>query len=522
MKKTKLNFFFLFIILCLFIKTDYRLEPGIYCCKDDHDYYAHAETIAIDFDFDYSNQLEGYEEERFFYNGKSAPSTFFGTGLLSAPFLFIGNLFDQIIPNNTLFNFKIIFYSFSSIFYFAFSLVLVNKINVFLGSKYNSVLLFIFTCGSGVVYYAFERYSMSHIYEVFSILLLIYFCLKYYFDKGSNQIAFLIPFFVMLAIMTRWVNIYIFIVPYIVSKLINNNQYNLRSNKYFWYGSSLSFILFLYHTYLIFGVVTLNAEFTYNTSGTIENYLGSEDSLFNFIVNNTKNLFLLLFGPEFGLIWFSPIIFLGFYFSIKNIILNSKNRSLFIIILACFLQIFGLVLIWKSAGSSYGYRYVMNLTPLALLIFVSQKNVKSFEINYLKFMSIFSLFSVLYFETTKYTQLSTEYIINMFGKNTKFTTPDYLIGYLRTIIEFEAYLKIFAQSFLGFMIFYFLIYFLEADTFYLLMDRFSLPYNNPDFINLVNKIEKIELYKVLVAMLLIFFTTMLILNNASFKKKQIY
>ena len=48
----QINFFLLFIILLLFIKTDYRLETGIYCCKDDHDYYAHAETLIIDLDFD--------------------------------------------------------------------------------------------------------------------------------------------------------------------------------------------------------------------------------------------------------------------------------------------------------------------------------------------------------------------------------------------------------------------------------------------------------------------------------------
>ena len=117
--KKSLIFVFIFLILSVLIKTDYRLEEGIYCCKDDHDYYAHAETIAIDFDFDYSNQFEGKEKERFFYNGKSAPSAFFGAGLLSAPFLFIGNIIDNLYPNNDLYNFKLLFYSFSSVFYLA-------------------------------------------------------------------------------------------------------------------------------------------------------------------------------------------------------------------------------------------------------------------------------------------------------------------------------------------------------------------------------------------------------------------
>ena len=66
----RINFFLLFIILLLFIKTDYRLETGIYCCKDDHEYYAHAETLVIDLDFDYSNQFVGNEEQRFYYTEK--------------------------------------------------------------------------------------------------------------------------------------------------------------------------------------------------------------------------------------------------------------------------------------------------------------------------------------------------------------------------------------------------------------------------------------------------------------------
>ena len=60
----------------------------------------HAETISVDFDLDYSNQLEGFESKRFNNNGKIAPKGFIGTGLLSAPFLFIGNLLNNLIPNN--------------------------------------------------------------------------------------------------------------------------------------------------------------------------------------------------------------------------------------------------------------------------------------------------------------------------------------------------------------------------------------------------------------------------------------
>ena len=59
MSKTKKRFlfFFLFIFVSISLKIDYRFVESINCCQDDHDYYSHAETIAIDFDFDYKNQI---------------------------------------------------------------------------------------------------------------------------------------------------------------------------------------------------------------------------------------------------------------------------------------------------------------------------------------------------------------------------------------------------------------------------------------------------------------------------------
>ena len=70
LKKNKafaIFFLYLFIVL-LFTKIDYRFVEEIPCCQDDHDYYSHSETIAIDFDLDYSNQYIGFEKERYYKN----------------------------------------------------------------------------------------------------------------------------------------------------------------------------------------------------------------------------------------------------------------------------------------------------------------------------------------------------------------------------------------------------------------------------------------------------------------------
>ena len=102
MTKNKIFLFFIFIVSLLMLKTDYRFVENIVCCGDDHDYYMHAETIALDFDLDYSNQLEGYENLRFKFNNQIAPIGFIGTGILSSPFLFIGSLVENIYTKNSI------------------------------------------------------------------------------------------------------------------------------------------------------------------------------------------------------------------------------------------------------------------------------------------------------------------------------------------------------------------------------------------------------------------------------------
>ena len=94
-KNFLLKSFFLLFIFLLFLKIDFRFEDGIFCCGDDYDYFSHSQTIAEDFDLDYSNQLKGFEDKRYNLNGKVAPKGFFGSGLLASPFLFFGNLVES-------------------------------------------------------------------------------------------------------------------------------------------------------------------------------------------------------------------------------------------------------------------------------------------------------------------------------------------------------------------------------------------------------------------------------------------
>ena len=182
-------FILIAFVILLFLKIDYRFKLDWECCTDEFDYYAHAKTIALDFDLDYSNQFEGFEEARFYKNNKSAPLGFFGTGLLSSPFVFVGNLIDNlsIFDNNNSknYNYKILFFSFASTFYFALGIRMFYIICKKQDFKNNLVIpLLIF--GSGLPYYVFERYGMSHAFDFFTTTLVIFTSYRL-FEKPANN-----------------------------------------------------------------------------------------------------------------------------------------------------------------------------------------------------------------------------------------------------------------------------------------------------------------------------------------------
>ena len=52
----------------------------------------------------------------------------------------------------------------------------------------NYIKTSLFVLGSGVTYYAFERFSMSHVYEFFSFIFLMYLCFKY--EKNLSSLSF--------------------------------------------------------------------------------------------------------------------------------------------------------------------------------------------------------------------------------------------------------------------------------------------------------------------------------------------
>ena len=529
LKKNKafaIFFLYLFIIL-LFTKIDYRFVEEIPCCQDDHDYYSHSETIAIDFDLDYSNQYIGFEKERYYKNNVIAPRGFVGSGLLASPFLFAGDLLDKNLKSKSMiFNYRILFYSVSALFYFFLSIYLLNISFKYLKLKTNLNYLFLLFMGSGMPYFVFERYSMTHVYEVFTISLVIYLVIKFYtYKTSSNYFSFLIPIATILAISVRWVNYHVLFIPFILKILFNDkfNDKNKLINNYFFYLSYFASTgMFLILNKAIYGVYTINPAVVYGGSNKLNYFL--EMGFLKMLKTIIFSMLKIMFTKEFGIFWFSPILFIAlcflFYFSII-----SKKHSFFnyFFILIIFGIPFSTVVLWQSTASSYGFRYLYSLLPLAILIFAkwSLDNKNIILNNYLFYFSIFSSLSIIFFETTSLTSLSQN--INTFGIEERFSQPNYLIGYLKSVINIEAYLKIFTTSFLGVIFFKLLFSFFPIDIVNNLLKNLNLPVENEDYISFISNLEsvsglKIFIFSFTVSSIVYFFTLKIQKTNSSLSK----
>ncbi len=510
-KKNFLIYFFLVFIFLLYLKIDFRLIENITCCGDDFDYYTHAKTIAVDGDFDYSNNIE---DDPYFYKFENtiAPKGFVGAGILSAPFLLLGNILNDNISNNSLLNYEILFYSLSSVFYFALSYIFLKTSFNLLKLKIGKFVILLLLFGSGLPYFAFERYSMTHTYEVFINSLLFYLTIKFIKEDDKrklNIIILLLSISVCLGILIRWTNYYLLLLPFLYKLLINEVVPTSKKFRHYiscYISPVVSILIFCYLSISIYGRLIIDPRKIYGESKSVSDMVGLEQNIFSLLKDYTFDILNILFGNEFGLFWISPIIFLFVPFIF--IFMFKKKYIIAFILTFIFIQTFGIVIIWQTTASSYGYRYLFSIIPISIISFIvlNQKKDYDFIKYYVYPMSIFSSFSVLFFETNIGTQLSLTEVENSFGRITRYTQPDYVTGYLSSFLNFQSYQIIFLTSFLGLILFKVLLVFIDSTSLLNFLNSFGLPIENPDFIRFYENVQNVEYLKLIIV--LVFLSTL--------------
>ncbi len=495
------------IILLLFLRIDFRFKYDVECCSDDYDYYLHASTIVFDFDLDYSNQ--DVRDYSYFKNDKTTPIGFIGSGILSSPFLFLGSQISNFLGEETqkeLLNFQFLFYSLSSVIYFFFSYGLIYKTMKLLGFKLKKYQTLLFFAGSGLPYYAFERFSMTHVYEAFTLSLLIYYLVKYYFnfEKKENIYATFIPLILLLTFLTRMSNFYIFLIPTIVYKLLKKEKYKIKNklflNKYFQVSTIFSLFVYYRLVNILYGETIINPQKIYGDTRRVSDYLGSNQDIINSGIDLISTGLTVLFSWEFGIFWVSPIIFMGVLACIYKLKDFKSIESVFI--LFCFGQNFFIIFLWQTAASSYGYRYLFSLVPLSFFILFMLFEKNKIVNKYLYYFSIFSILSILFFETTELTQLSVEEQLNSFGTLIRYVEPEYVKGVFLSLFQINSYLIIFTTSFVGAISFKFLISLFGIEKLIIFLSKAGLPVDNQDFQTYLSNLKIIGIEKFIFVLLL--------------------
>ena len=502
LQKKYLLVILIFIILTIFFRTDFRFKNTIECCSDDYDYFVHAETIALDFDLDYSNQ--NIRSWNYNLNGKSTPIGFIGSGILSAPFFFIGNLVKTITGSSDkdIFNFIVLFYSLASIFYLFLGYIFVYKTSNILGANFSKYIILLIFGGSGVAYYAFERFSMTHAYEVFTTSLIIFLTCKYYEKKDRGVYAFLIPFALNLALIVRLSNYYVLLIT-LLTKLIIAKKIDVKSGlifrKEFILSTFINLFIYYYLSFQLYGEFIFDPRKIYNSNISVAEKLSTNNGIFETAFNLVNTGLTVVFGLEFGLIWCSPIIFIGLFYALKNL----RSFS-YLLVLLCYGQLFFIIHIWQSAGSSYGFRYLYSLIPIGFLLLCINYNGKTLEKNYILLFSFFSILCVLFFETTELTQLSVVKEINSFGRDKLYVEPLYVKGVILSITEINSYLIILSTSLFGALIFKMGLIALGKTKLIEFFEKLSLPTNNSDFQQLLNNLDQVPLLNLLITSIFLF------------------
>ena len=453
----KVLFVLIVFLLLALTKIDFRFDeinPGSFV--DDAEYYYHAQTIAIDRDLDYSNQMPDtpYRNLNVEDRDKVLPVHSIGVGIFAAPFLFIANMLSSIFSLDSLISFNYFIYSFIPVFYLYVSFILLKKILKKNSVRVNNLFLLCLIGGSGVSYFAFERFSMSHAYEFFGTTLCLYISNEIIYSKNKNIknfLLFLLPVVLFVVLTIRWSNYFLILIPLFVKQFIKKDEKLFYLEPLFLAGFFIGLSLFLLHTKVLHGIYTLNPS---DIFFIVENRYSSDYYRFfdltRFVENIIfifKTFFIINFSQEFGLMFFSPVLFLGS--SLLFIYLFKKDFiKLFLIAGTIFFPFFS-TLVLNNPGYSYGYRYYYSTIPIFILVYFLDFNHNNLLKKYLLSFSVLAIIFQLFFESSPYVVLSTEYVTNSFGLYSKYVNPTILSGMFRSFIILDSYLNVIFTSFIG-------------------------------------------------------------------------
>ncbi|GIR20678.1 hypothetical protein CM15mP35_09390 [bacterium] len=259
----------------------------------------------------------------------------------------------------------------------------------------------------------------------------------------------------------------------------------------------------------MYNVYTLNPKLIYRDNAPIGflEYTNLDSYFsFDFITLTIKSLAIIIFSTEFGLLFFSPVLFFMFVSLFK--LLYKKEYSLITILFPIIGIPFAIVILWQASGSSYGYRYLTVLIPVS--IFLAYRYLDLKIIKYLYGLNAISIYLFIKFETNELTSLNEG--INLFGRFHEYSGRYYLQGVLDGALNINTYLVWIMTSF--FAVFCFKLLILVFSYSFVEEQIINFGYMNGDVEKFLQFTEKTSFVEILILIILFtFFSTRLLKRN---------
>jgi hypothetical protein len=363
---------------------------------DDSSYIAHAFTIALDGDLDYSNENVIRWNER-----KNMAGHSIGSGAMAAAFVFPFSLIDRITGHPVIQNHANYYGSWSFFgfmvgvnVYFLLSIYLFWKAFKLLWPAFNSIwLLALVVLSSGVPFYVLMRFTMSHGFELFAGSLALYSAVRLFLEiRKGNQFPLrwhlLCGISLSMGLFIRYFSYnLIFFSPLVLLVLftLDTSLSDRRTSRRF-YVNFFILLLFLIIS-LLPNAVFLNHYFgspmpsSSAVYGLDANTVSSNTSLTIIcaVIKRLPKVFLILFSSEWGLLYTNPILLLGAVALVVSLI-GAQIKKISITGLAAILAIFLFygfnfsIILWSQHdGMGYGYRHLLptfSMSMLGLLLFL--------------------------------------------------------------------------------------------------------------------------------------------------------
>jgi hypothetical protein len=466
----------LVVILYFFVSILFRPVSllGDLSSGDDTSYISHAFTIALDFDFDYTNEPIS-EVGGHWTPSKTAPAHPIGPGLMAAPVVLALSVLDRIAESPVISDHKKYHQSWS-LFGFFIAASLWFWIGLWLyfdsldsiGARFSRWTILLFASSAGVAYYVLTRPIMGHAFEFSSAAMVLWGSVKIVTcgTRGRALYGVILVAGILLTLLVRPSNFNIFLLPPATWGLLKLCGYIA------WRRKNLGFDV------LVFGISFVTAALIFvainqalyghplpgisATYGTQIGELVVPDGFIAMIfalLQGLPSIWPLLFGSEFGLFFSAPILPAGYLAILALLTLHGKKMpvlfcSTVTIVLLYFALPIAIIIILRAVGGAVGVRYLFSLLPLSILGIVLLLNEVSGRITgftriTVVVLSFWGLIGQAFADTGP--DLMSKPAVNSLGRYDVFARVGYQIFLAEAVVSPKAWLNVAARRFPGFV-----------------------------------------------------------------------